>query len=97
MNSKIYLLTGATGLLGGNILKQLIARNEQVRVLVLSNDPAKNNIPDGVEIVEGGLLDDASLDKFFTVSENTELVVIYWQFIFQVFQKTRLVQPFYYL
>ena len=77
MDNVIYLLTGATGLLGGNILKQLIARAEHVRVLVLPNDPAKASIPNGVEIVEGGLLDNTSLDKFFTVPDNTGLIVIH--------------------
>lgn len=65
MNDKLYLLTGATGLLGGNILRQLIAGGESVRALVLPNDPAIKSMPQGVEITEGDILDTFALDSFF--------------------------------
>lgn len=77
MDNKLYLLTGATGLLGGNILRTLIARGERVRALVLSHDAATADIPHGVEIIEGDLLDDGDLDRFFSVPENAELIVIH--------------------
>lgn len=35
----IYLLTGAAGLLGSNISRQLIETGHTVRALVLKNDP----------------------------------------------------------
>ncbi|NBH29282.1 nucleoside-diphosphate sugar epimerase, partial [Lachnospiraceae bacterium] len=38
--SKIYLLTGAAGLLGSNIARQLVDAKEVVRALVLKDDPA---------------------------------------------------------
>lgn len=38
MNNRIYLLTGAAGLLGSNVSRQLIDRGEQVRALVLNGD-----------------------------------------------------------
>ena len=38
--SKIYLLTGAAGLLGCNIARQLVDAKEVVRALVLKDDPA---------------------------------------------------------
>ncbi len=77
MADKLYLLTGAGGLLGGNILRHLIAGGERVRALVLPDDPAIKNMPGGVEIIEGDLLDNDSLEQFFTISENTDLVVIH--------------------
>ncbi len=77
MDDKLYLLTGAAGLLGGNILRQLITGGERVRALVLPNDPAIKSMPKGVEITEGDLLDDGALERFFTAPENTDLVVIH--------------------
>lgn len=77
MNQKRYLLTGATGLLGGNILKELVEQGERVRVLALPNDAAAAAIPQGVEIIEGGLLDDGALERFFSVPQSDETIVIH--------------------
>jgi uncharacterized protein YbjT (DUF2867 family) len=49
------LVTGATGNVGRNVVDQLVARDADVRALV--RDPAKANLPAGVELVEGDLLD----------------------------------------
>lgn len=77
MNNKLYLLTGATGLLGGNIVRELVARGQRVRALVLPHDAAIADMPQEVEIIEGDLLDDDALDRFFSAVENTELIVIH--------------------
>lgn len=77
MGEKLFLLTGAAGLLGGNILRQLLAGGDHVRALVLPNDPAIAKIPEGVEITTGDLLDNEALERFFTVSQNTCLIVIH--------------------
>lgn len=73
----IYLVTGAAGFLGSHICRQLLDRGEQVRVLVLKGDPAIACVPEQAEIVEGDLCDDASLEPFFQVGEDTETVVIH--------------------
>jgi uncharacterized protein YbjT (DUF2867 family) len=49
------LVTGATGNVGRNVVDQLVARDADVRALV--RDPARANLPAGVELVEGDLLD----------------------------------------
>jgi dihydroflavonol-4-reductase len=77
MSGKLHLLTGSTGLLGGNILRELVARGECVRALALPNDPAIANMPRCVEVIEGDLLDDAALDRFFSAPEDTGLIVIH--------------------
>jgi dihydroflavonol-4-reductase len=77
MNNGIYLLTGAAGLLGSNVSRQLIDRGEQVRALVLNGDPAAKYIPEEAEIVIGDVTDTESLEKFFTVPENTDIYVIH--------------------
>ncbi len=75
--SRIFLLTGAAGLLGSNISRQLIERGETVRAFVLENDPAAKYIPDGAEIVYGDLCDVDSLEKLFDVPEDQEVYVIH--------------------
>ncbi|KZD20437.1 SDR family oxidoreductase [Tardiphaga robiniae] len=49
------LVTGATGNIGRNVVEQLAKRGASVRALV--RDPSKAKFPDGVEVVQGDLLD----------------------------------------
>ncbi len=72
-----YLVTGAAGFLGGTVCRQLIERGDSVRAFVLSGDPARKYVPGEAEIVEGDLTDMASLEKFFTVEEGTETIVLH--------------------
>lgn len=75
--SKIYLLTGAAGLLGSNIARQLVDAKEVVRALVLKDDPAVAYVPDQVQIIYGDLLDINSMEELFTVPEGSEVIVIH--------------------
>jgi len=54
----IILIVGATGTLGGNVTRRLVAKGHTVRAMV--RDPARLTIP-GVEVVQGDLRDPASL------------------------------------
>ncbi len=65
-NDSIVLVAGATGVLGGEICRQLIEEGRQVRALVrITSDTAKvAALKDmGVEVVEADLKDRASLAK----------------------------------
>ena len=77
MEQKIYLVTGAAGLLGSNITQQLMEKGEQVRAFVLKGDPAAKHIPEGVKIVYGDVTDMDSLNPFFNVGEGKEVIVIH--------------------
>ena len=77
MNNKLYLVTGAAGFLGGTICRQLIERGDKVRAFVLPNDKVAKHIPQDVEIYEGDLCDIESLERFFTVEEGIETVVLH--------------------
>ena len=77
MMSRIFILTGAAGLLGSNISRQLIEKGEKVRCFVLAGDPAAKFIPEGAELVYGDLLDLSSLEELFHVPEGSEVYVIH--------------------
>lgn len=49
------LVTGATGTVGRQVIEQLVKRGADIRALV--RDPAKANLPAGVTVVQGDLLD----------------------------------------
>ena len=72
-----YLVTGAAGNLGGSVARKLLEKGEDIRALVLPNDETVSHLPDGVELFEGDILDTGSLERFFCVPENTEIIVIH--------------------
>ncbi len=76
-SNTMYLVTGAAGFLGGTVCRQLLERGERVRAFVLPGDPARKYIPEEAEIVEGDLTDMASLERFFSVEEGTETIVLH--------------------
>ena len=57
------LVTGATGNVGRNVVDQLVERGADVRALV--RDPASANLPAGVNVVQGDLLDVDALRAAF--------------------------------
>ncbi|MFD3521307.1 NAD(P)H-binding protein [Streptomyces sp. NPDC058653] len=58
-NANVNLVTGATGTVGREIVRELLDRGRAVRAL--TRDPAKADFPDGVDVVRGDLADPASL------------------------------------
>ncbi|MBV7245490.1 SDR family oxidoreductase [Streptomyces sp. MW-W600-10] len=54
------LVTGATGTVGRRVVEQLLERGEHVRAL--TRDPARAELPAGVDVVRGDLTDPASLE-----------------------------------
>ena len=57
------LVTGATGRIGRQVVNQLVNRGADVRALV--RDTAKAHFPAGVDVVQGDMLDIASLRRAF--------------------------------
>ncbi len=65
------LITGATGLLGGHLIKELQARGEEIRALVLPVENADKLVEQGVEVVRGDITDASTLGP---AVENIDLV-----------------------
>lgn len=57
------LVTGATGQIGRQVVQQLVDRGADVRALVRT--PATADLPDGVDVVQGDLLDVDALRRAF--------------------------------
>lgn len=72
-----YLVTGAAGFLGGTVCRQLIDRGDDVRAFVLPNDPAIKFVPEEAEVCVGDLTDVESLERFFTVEDGVETIVMH--------------------
>ncbi|MFF5138522.1 NAD(P)H-binding protein [Streptomyces sp. NPDC013157] len=56
----MILVTGATGTIGSDVVRQLAEHGAKVRAL--TRDPAKARVPAGVEVVRGDYTDPASLE-----------------------------------
>lgn len=54
----MILVTGATGSVGRNVVRELVNAGEKVRAV--TRDPARADLPEGAEVVRGDLLDPAT-------------------------------------
>lgn len=75
MMKELYLVTGATGNLGHNVVKQLLEAGKSVRVL--ARQASKLKFQKEVQVVVGSLSDLESLKHFFEREEGTEVYVIH--------------------
>lgn len=72
----VYLVTGAAGHLGNNIVRKLVQRKQRVKAMVLPEDPLARFLPKGAEVVYGNVCEPASMEGFFE-TEGCDLVVIH--------------------
>jgi uncharacterized protein YbjT (DUF2867 family) len=71
----MILVTGATGNVGRNVVTGLLERGTGVRALV--RDPARANLPDGVEVVQGDL---ARPETLPAALDGVDAVFLVWPF-----------------
>jgi len=65
VNSKLILVTGATGQQGGAVAKSLLQKGQRIRVLTRNKDKAGELAKLGAEVVTGDMTDRASLKRAF--------------------------------
>ena len=74
---RVYIMTGANGHLGNTIARKLVADNQEVRALVLPNDPVKSLDEVNCDIFYGDVTDKNSLEDIFNVKQSDETIVIH--------------------
>lgn len=74
--SKIFIVTGANGFLGNNIIRQL-PKDSQIRALVLPNDTLHSLEGLNCKIYKGDVTKIDTLNEIFDVEENSELYIIH--------------------
>jgi uncharacterized protein YbjT (DUF2867 family) len=62
-NNNIYLVTGATGNIGGYVVEELLKKGHQVRAL--TRNPSKAEFAEEVEVITGDLSNPESLNSAF--------------------------------
>jgi dihydroflavonol-4-reductase len=67
-----YLVTGAAGHLGMNVINELLKRKLKVKVLVREKE---NYLPSGIEIIEGNILNKDDLETFFKEDGYEHIVI----------------------
>ncbi|MFE3051689.1 SDR family oxidoreductase [Nocardia sp. NPDC059239] len=68
----MIVITGATGTIGSEVVRQLAARGVKVRAV--TRNPESTQFPDGVEVVRGDYGDTASMAAAFDGAESAFLV-----------------------
>ena len=74
---KIYLVTGAAGHLGNNIVRQLCARGDAVRALVLPSETHLEMIDPSAQICRGDICQPDTIRPYFSHAEDELLYVIH--------------------
>lgn len=72
---KKYLVTGATGFLGKEVVANLIKKGAVVYALTMPNDPYAKNLPQEVIRITGDVCDGKSLDDFFDFVDESACVI----------------------
>ncbi len=72
-----YLVTGAAGHLGLNLIDLLVRQKKNVRVFVLPNDKNILLLPKNIEIIYGDVTKKNDLERFFENKDNYKLIVIH--------------------
>src|SRR4051812_10283672 len=71
----MILVTGATGTIGSEVVRQLVARGEKVRAL--TRDPERAELPPGVEVVRGHHRDVGSVAAAMAGADRAFLVGVF--------------------
>ena len=74
---RIYIVTGANGFLGNNIVRKLVSDNNEVRVLVLPDDKIKSLEGIDCKVYYGDITKKDSLNDIFYIDKDKDIIVIH--------------------
>lgn len=77
MRKKIYIVTGANGFLGNNVIRRLEQTGAEIRALVLPNESVRSLEGLNCTIYRGDVTRKDTLDEIFAVDPEAEVYVIH--------------------
>ncbi|HZK29164.1 MAG TPA: NAD-dependent epimerase/dehydratase family protein [Clostridia bacterium] len=84
---KIWLVTGASGHLGNNVVRKLLQQDELVRAFILEKERPKALEGLNCEVVSGNVTDAPSLDSLFTGLEDFDITVLHLASMITIYAK----------
>jgi len=76
--NKIYIITGGTGFVGNNVIKELLPSGAVIRSLVRSKEKAEKALKGiKIELITGNVRDKETVEKLFEGLENHEITFIH--------------------
>ena len=72
---KLYLITGASGHLGINLIQALLQKDCDIRVFCLPKD--KKHFPSSIQVITGDIRDKEALRPFFDITNYEEVTLIH--------------------
>ena len=70
-----YLITGASGFLGGTVIDRLVSSSAKVYALTLPGDRLADKLPEEVVRINGNVCDFPSLAEFFDTADESSCVI----------------------
>ena len=70
-----YFVTGATGFLGREVVRQLLTKTSEIYALIMKDDPLAADLPVGIHIRMGNVCDHSSLDSFLDGADGKSCVI----------------------
>jgi dihydroflavonol-4-reductase len=87
MDNKLFIITGAAGFLGQNLLQQLSAKNFRIRALIMPHETAIIQKYPNVEFIVGDITKKESLLGLFKNERGQEMVLIHGASYISITQK----------
>lgn len=76
-DGRLWIITGAEGFLGNNLVRELLSRGERVRALTFDSRPQPSLAGLDCEVVPADITDEAALVPAFTTPPGTRAIVIH--------------------
>ena len=84
---RIWLVTGASGHVGNNVIRELIRMNESVRAFVIEKDTPPSLEGFNIEYVRGDITKPETIDPLFDGTDDLDVIVLHLSSLISIFGK----------